>query len=426
MAAQQIYFGRAGLPTASGGDGLALYRADWESEGDEATVDLVVRDMTAADAKALRDQLLGYDLNTDEPVIPIVDNADTSRSGFYRVQRVRQSAESTEGEGSRTKLSYRLTAELLRVPGWQAPIFEARVLGALRANDHSATTVRGWVGLNPKADLLHGYVAPPFFTGIGEIASVGSTATNLLLYDNDASPDTTPDGTVRFSVAPEDYYQNAAKLEVSYDSGTTWRTVTGRQTINLPTQFRLSNDLIRFQHSSANIFTFSGYLSGWETKTFQFTYGGASATSLGAPAAITVLRNTPDVCIIRVWLAGVITNGQTAYLDLKVTRSAWWLEGTLATTNASTATLGVFRGTAEASTSVTYGITATAADANGNKFQIRSPKTVTKDNTNGGIHHAGTTLLPFALGYDTMENATLTTTVAYGTAMNQTQRIVAR
>lgn len=431
--AQDFTLGRCGLPTSAGGDGLELKVAESgiSQEGDSVSVSGVIRGQTSVgDLNALRAQLAGYHLNPDERVVPVTSVADTSIDGFYRVNKVEVGAEATGRALTAAQvkaLAVRWEAELVKVPGWQAPLFEDLCSGALRVNAHSITDsgVRSWVGMPPAADLLHGYN----FTGAGvaAVSDAGESHTNLLLYDDEGVPNGfLYDRAALFATAPSDFYNAAAKLETSADGGSTWRSVVGRQVANLPEDWRIGNDLIRITHSSANVFTFSGYLSGWENKNFKVTYAGASATSLGTPKSLTVLRNTPETVSVRVWMSAQLTTDSVAYVDFTVHRSAWWLTGLLAHTSNTNTTFGIYRDAVEAATSVTGGIDATSADASGNKYQFRTPLTVTKDTTNGGIHHAGTTYLPFCVALDTMQDGTLTTSAAYFVTMNHRQGIVAR
>ena len=137
--AQNLTVGRAGLATTVGGDGLELVCDQWSQEGDEASVaGFIRRQSTVADAKALRDQLAGYGpLNTDELVVPVTWSEDSTRDGFYRVMSVDTSNELTGRLGSPSEaggnLAYRFTADLVRVPNFQAPVWEKICAGATRS-----------------------------------------------------------------------------------------------------------------------------------------------------------------------------------------------------------------------------------------------------------------------------------------------------
>lgn len=424
--------GRAGRATANGGDGIVLKLTESPTrDGDEVSVRGEVRGSEQASLGALRAavaQLQGYGpQNTDEPRVPVTWAQDPSLDGFYEVISVDVGAE-VSGRLSATA-DYRtlvvpFSAKLVRVTSFEAPLVEVRVVGGLRANDHSITDLRGWVGLPPSSVLIHGY---QLAAGAGTDTGAGESHTGLVLFDNGIVPDEIlRDDSVTFSTAPSDTYDAAAKIEVTYDSGSTWHVVTGRQVDNLPTAFRISNDRIRVTHSATNVFTFSGYLGGWESKNFQVTYNANSATSLGTPASLTVLRNSPECCIIRLWMSAAGA-GKGAYLDLKVSRGAWWLDAALGSPTNVNTDFGVFRDASEAATDITGGIEATSADANGNKFQWYTPETVTTVTTgSSGFYSAGTAVLPFGISYNTLTSSTLSNVRAYFAAINHKQAITAR
>jgi hypothetical protein len=402
-------------------------------DGDELRVagEFVLPDDLAG--VVLAQQLAGYP-NPDEPVVPFVYDAHQAGGlldGFYDV---------VSAEVDWAKLAAGLfswSATLVRVPSWQSPLFEVILGGTVRDNDHtitSGTSARSWVGLPPSADLPSGYVhrtatGANMATSLNEVEDAGEAHTNLMLHLNSpGSYHYLSDGSILYTVEADGYYNGAARIEVSYDAGATWQVVPGRQIPNRPSLWRIRNDLIRCTPFST-VLIFEGYLSGWESKAFHPTVSGASATSLGAPTTVTILRNTPERCTLRLYFTPP-SDYQSAFLDITVNRSAWWLDcvvSNVQSPNAPFESFGVAVTTPEAGTSSTPGIQATGDDATGNRYQFWSPVTTTKDTTNGRIYTtSAANQFPFAVSYNTLQDATLETADAYFVAAAHRQRIVAR
>lgn len=399
-------------------------------DGDELRVSGEFVLPSGYDGVSLAQQVVGYP-NPDEPVVPFIYDASLSNGvldGFYTV---------ISAEVDWAKLASGLfswSAVLHRVPGYQAPLFEVLLGGDIRDNDHGiilggGSTARSWVGLPPEADLLGGYVhlIEPTVPSksIEEIADPGEQHTNLLLHDS-TTPDILMSGSVLYAAAAGDYYHGAARIETTPDYGATWDVVTGRQIPNRPTGWRIRNDLIRCT-PFGSVLVFEGYLGGWESKAFNVTTDGASSNPLGAIQSVSILRNTPERCTIRLWASGDLF-WQTSTVDITVSRSAWWLD--CVATNiggGGEENFGVFVTTPEAGTSSTPGLQATGNDANGNRYQLWSPVTNTKDAVNGGIYATSVGFtFPFAVSYNTLQDSTVETVDAYFAAQAHRQRIVVR
>ena len=143
------------------------------------------------------------------------------------------------------------------------------------------------------------------------------------------------------------------------------------------------------------------------------------------PRTLTVLRNSPEMCSIRVWLGGSI-DGPSTYLDLTLMRGCWFTQGVLVSP-AKDIQFEVRRQTAEAGATVAGGLDAAGVDANGDKYQLRTPSAYTPDATNGSIYLAvAAESMPFAIGLDLNEPTNPTTTGAYFAAMSHRQIVAAR
>lgn len=398
--AQDFTIGRAGLASASGGDGLELSAQTWEAEGDEARVGGVIKgskmaSATAlADVKALRDQLKGYHLNTDEPVVPVTSAQDSSIDGFYRVQDIRVGSEATgrlRAGSDGNELAYTWTAELLRVPGWQAVRQELVVGGTVRTNSHS---------------IAIGSTFPLVGAPVGAFqASTGFTTTTTVTGADGAVPvwyqstPTTYAVTPSFLSAAGDFYKGACRLEVSYDSGSTWRTVVGRQPANLPTLWRISNSLVRVTATTTasktelSVEHHDG--SQWETaKVWQLTQDTSYTALALAPTSLTCFKNAADEVRVQV---GAGTTSRVTF-DVRLRRGARFVECVLV--HPTVTDLGVRRGTNEAGAalSTTCGLRANANDAGGNKYVVCTPTTLAGTDTTIGAIRVSSGTFRFGLG----------------------------
>jgi hypothetical protein len=396
-------FGRMGLATSAGGDGLELsghYVMDFS--GDECTIlaDLDQRSASFASEaaaiaaqKALREQARGYHLNTDEPVIPVTSVEDPTVDGFYRVQNV--DVEDTAGTHFADGIGSQMTAELLRVPGWQAPRLEEVVSGTLRVNAHSVvigTTIPAWAA-PVGAYAVDSQVAPASVTVTGaEGAMTVLTKTSPTHYNLAPS----------FAVAPENFYKGACRIEQSYDTGSTWRTITADQIINTPTYVRVGNSLVRVTTTTTasktelSVEWHDG--SQWETaKVFRITESNTYTDVALSPVAVTVLHNRPESVGIRLEL-GSSTSATQWYLDVVLLRGSRVVSCLVARVGGLALDFGVkLVGTTEAATDITGGIRATNNDAGGNKVVIATPLAISDtDNTNGRLRINDDTF-PFAL-----------------------------
>lgn len=424
--AQDFSLGRAGLASASGGDGLTLHLKSedgWSQEGDRASIRGVLKGTdfsSLADLKAARDQLQGYGPdNPDESVVPVTSVQDASRDGFYRVLSVEVESEASgrlSSSSAAGKLAIPWRAELLRVPGWQAPLFEVAYSGADRDTGH-AITPDEWVAVLGAA--LTGGVASPISVS-GETG--GLAWHGLSSYS----------GAITYAGSTSGFYGAGASLQVSYDSGSTWRTVVGRQTINQPAYWRISNGVAR---ATANPATSGGFKVGyydqpsganaWEEQ--DFVLGTTSSITVfsdtWANAYLTVLRNSPECVTIRLtW------KSTTGYLDLTVRRGAGGIE-CLWFQNLGVQ-LGVRRDASDAATAVTGGVRDTTA-TDGNRWGLFSPQAVGTIvvGTSGIYQSVAASSFPFFVtntfdGYGA--GAAVPAAGAYFAAMNHHQRIVAR
>lgn len=418
-------FGRIGLATSAGGDGLELpphLPPQWD--GDELTLVCDLPAATVPDQVVLRDQFNGYDLNPDEPVVPITSVNVPSLDGFYRVQEVNvDDRVGTFIEGGEGSL---VTVVARKVPAFTAPLFEVICTGTDRINAHGLTGNgwAGWPGSATDASVL--YDDSSSLVGGGSVAVVIGDSAYSDSYE--------------FGMAPGSAYEGAVSLFVD-DA-----VVVGRQANRAPTSWSIVNGLVEIKSSptEANHFIVGVRNSGatdYDEKAYRVGYYNGepmelnyNGTTRTAPVGPIVLRNSPECVAVRFIYGGTAyqfdgggSDGAqpTRTLDITVRRGGFYGEFVLSTTTAGN--LGVWRATTDAGTSITGGIEDNAADGAGNKWRIYTPQTRTADTTNGGLY-VNTASLRFGIGNDRAIYAdpNLGIDDAYFAAMNHRQRIVSR
>lgn len=162
------------------------------------------------------------------------------------------------------------------------------------------------------------------------------------------------------------------------------------------THWTLHNTLVKVTpisptSSSSGVLTVSAWTSGgWQDKTWDIQIGGAS---IGAPDTVTVLRNEPEIVVVR--LLHAMQPGR-ATIDLTLRRGSRFVEIYV---QAETSTsLAVVRPTLEAGTSGTGYVSASSDDGAGNRYLIGSAKTFTADTAHGGVSVTNATALDCFVG----------------------------
>jgi len=115
----------------------------------------------------------------------------------------------------------------------------------------------------------------------------------------------------------------------------------------------------------------------------------------GSPE-LTVIRNEPEMCIVR--LTYPSSAAGRVQVDLTLRRGSRFVTGIIK--RHSAATLAIVRATVAAGTNVTGGIRQTAADADGRRYVLGSSRAVTRDGAAAAISQASVTSLPFFVGHE--------------------------
>lgn len=294
--------------------------------------------------------------------------------GYYVVTDT--GASQTNWQGETAWVDWTLTLEL--VGPANAVDLEDRLTAAGRVNDHGLTGT-SW---HAPAASAYGY-----WTGAGSpsgtVSRVGTDGTVTVYLGLPAA--TNPrwgstlagygGGRCRFTL--DGFERTGTNLVVS---GSAWS---------------LANSLVRVSPAASATLSVDSWDSGaWAAKAWNVSVAGSGA-ALGAPDAVTVLRNDYELATVRlVWDRAP----GRAVLDLTLRRGARTVEGYLQTGAANT--LAVYRATAEAGTSPASAgyVTATANDADGNRYAVLSARSFTALTVQGGLQKTSTRTLDFALG----------------------------
>ena len=324
--------------------------------------------MTLARVQANNDDMMSL----LDKTIPIVFQNKTEHNGYYIVTGVEVDKLYWVGEAARSAW----TMAVRLVGPDNAVDIESRVANVIRANDFALTGTR--------------WHAPPighygYFTGSslpsGSVVRTGEDGAHTVYLGVPANI------SPRWGCAVGNYSAGRVRLFV----GGIERS--GANIAVPATSWQLSNGLLRITPltSGGQLLVESHDGTQWEGKQWHIAKGGAT-TSLGTFDSATVLRNDPEVIVIR--LVRNSSPGRT-YVDLTLRRGSRFVEVYLQTD--SSTTLGAYLNTNEAFTNGTGVNTATANDAAGNKAVIGSARTYTA-NANGGLSKATVTKMDLWIG----------------------------
>lgn len=227
---------------------------------------------TQAQLRAKAEALLAY----AKSVVPVTFAGFPLLDGFYRVGA--PGADETTWY-DQTFVEWALDLTLV---GRQSEVeFESRLVGGNRTHV-SAAVAELWHAPPVGADAyMLGSTSPGF------VSRVGETGTVKVFRALTAA--THP----RWGVSPAGYLSGAASVTVNGS------LLTGRTCEDTPASWVLSNGLVRVEpRTTAGVFRVSSYLSSaWgAAKVFDVKRNGVS---LGAAQHVTVLRNDPCECVIR-------------------------------------------------------------------------------------------------------------------------------
>jgi hypothetical protein len=378
-----IKIGRAGRDTA-----LPLRSPrHWSMAGDIVTLDGTLDATSYAGLVILRSQVNGLADNPDEAAVAVNWAGDASVDGYYEVV----DAEVPMPPRGLAALSLNYRLRLRRVAVY--PEINSLIVGdSVRTNSHGivkANTVPWWATPADAAmDYVPGTTVTTRATETGTV-KVAYTTNGTVLYDR----------TCRWQCLASDYYDGAARIEIT--DGFSWYALVGRRLPNTSATagWRVNNGLVRVVYGGGNgLLSVQHYVSGaWLTaKVYKLTRGisPSTPTALGPFTTISVVRNAPECVILRL---GVEQDSSTypaaVNVDICLRRGAMWADiiVTRSADQVSTAELastdfplGIERNTAEAGTTHTSGVHATAASGGG-KYVLTSCTATNVDTTQGAI-----------------------------------------
>lgn len=368
----------------------------WSVNGDDVEAAGALTADSYGKLVVLRSQVNGLADNPDEPVVAVNWAGDATVDGFYEV--LDASVPMPARGLAALKLDWRVR---LRRVGVYPDLNSLMVGNAVRSNAHSiakGSTVPWWAVPD---DATMDYI--PAASAVTRAAETGTVkvwyrTNGTVLYNR----------TNRWACGASDYYDGAARVEVTPD-GSTWCALVGQRLPNTSplAGWRINNGLVRVSYGGGDgLLKVEHYISGaWSvSKTYKLTVTTAP-TTIGTFRTVTVKRNSPEAVTIRLGLDqenGAVPAAVT--VDLTLRRGALWVEGVMSRT-AETVTwlaneMGIYRNTAEASTAFTGGIRATSVDANSGYYWIATSLAKTNDLTDGGFYvSSAVNDFDFAIGY---------------------------
>lgn len=372
----------------------------WAVQAGKVTLRVLSKVTPVSDAMRLRDQLLGYQDNQDEPVVPVIVDSEPRLTGYYHVTGV-QLDTTPELVGLGLVEAF---VSLEAMKGFAQPSFESILTDALLSNsvgavigDHAPFHAYPAVATEYAQELLIG----------GYATSTRSSSDGTMNVWCKAAGDATPMiTTAHFYLAPSDYYVGAATIE----QGSPLQPVVGEAVQPDLVNWRLSNGLVRVTPSATpgkiDVAHWKG--AAWAAaKTYKFTEGNGGRGLITGWSGFTVTKNSPEECCLR--LSATCAGGPSSpiYIDLSLHRGDRMVRGFVASKwTGGAPEWSVFRDAVEASTAITYGavtaggIRATANDADGNRFVLLLYQcSSTNDLVNGGItQSASISQTDFAIG----------------------------
>lgn len=385
-------------------------------DNDRLSFNVEISPDTFAEAQVLRQQLLGHS-DPAHNVVPVEFDDDTyGWDGYYVVERVSVAPLANYLNNNR------MDAEItLRLIGQQV-VTEIRTQTKLRANNASIT--------------LSGTESPIFCPanaqsfgdedGNGPTATV-TTATGTL----DEIPRSNVDGihNAAADVPTDSWYDGAACVEWSPDSGTTYYPFVGRslpkQDSISPTPVRISNGLVRltFDGSGNEMESYDEISSvfAWRQSAADFNVQrGAVSVDTTDPIATAVIRNDPVCVVVRV------LRRDNSYVDYSLMRGHRVIECTVGLLTAySSSGAGLYMNDGTGTGNSFAGIVKrNANDSNGLRWVLLAPYAGTKATTTEP--KMTSTTQTCGIGYTTDANISGTCRPLYFAGMSQTQRVIRR
>lgn len=378
--------------------------------GDEVRIGGRYRDRNSLSITAVRvlvDQLRGLENNPDEPVVPVVWDEEPSLMGFYRVGRVSVDLDPSFWSNGHFDWSVSLT----RITDSALPNIENTYALTGRANSHSVTLASSTPWIARSARISHYYKGSTASgVGAGYLSDAIERPTNGIAIDTTLST-TAGIYTASWSVTPTYWYEYGASVEVSYDSGSTYYPVVGRQirygfipgSGDTAALVRVNTGRVSWSAIAGDGGNFRVMAPSSESATtIDCVFSGsAPVTYANVTGGMSILRNAPHIAAARYYV-GINSHypGRPAgYIDVAGRRGSHYLECHWADRESWIG--GIITQDGGGHTAITGGTRRTSNDADGNRIVVLTTKTKTNDLTSGGFTlSTGTNSLPFAVGFE--------------------------
>lgn len=362
----------------------------WQNQGDQVSIMGRIAAGSATAATLLREQLIGYDQNIDEPIIPLISSTDSRLTGYYRILNVTVPS-TTAMYLANGVIEYTITAQ--RMPGFSGPLMESTLIGGLIPNNFSVLAATVQMFATQAAAMTSFSTGTTLQSNGTRVADDGTLRASVLTAS-------TFKALARGALPAASFYTNAAQIQAGLL--TTPYPVIGRQLAPAIDDWRLTNGLIRVQssasHDGLRLSFYTGAVWG-ALKTFTITF--VNATSFGEGPTLRILRNAPEEVVVRMTLSAGALNYGPVYMDIFLRRGDRVLRCYLS--SASADQWGLTTGGNPASTAITAGTKQTAADGDGNKIVLTSsgqPGTETFTTACGIVGATTVTTFDFGIGVE--------------------------
>lgn len=285
--------------------------------------------VSRAAVSATRDALLGYVNNPDEPSIPIVWADDPYVDGMYQGVTASVSPVVGVSEKGTFDVQYTVTGSVLS----RQIAVEAVTVGGFRTNG-AGTSYDTPAEVTPFLCVPDACV--DYWDGI--LTSIGAGFLNTTRTTSTGDVAFVPFGVhtaigrrvASYAMPIGNWYTGASLIERNV--GGTYIPVTGRNMtggLSASLGWRISNGLIRVSESATSECTFTVEVydgSSWTSVEWKFGSGGFWMEDL---YTVTILRNSPECCILR--LSSLPGHAGTGYdypclIDVRMVRGSRFVE----------------------------------------------------------------------------------------------------
>lgn len=313
-------------------------------------------------------------------VIPVLFRDKDERNGYYAITST--NSDLTNYQNEVAKADWQI--DLDRLGAENEVDIQSRLTGAVRQNDFSLTGVRWHAPSIGHYAYLTGTTLPSNHDRV--------TADGTIRVYTGIPANTSP----RWGCNPVDYLKGGVRVlstvEVSSEN-----IVEGINRRIGPTDWTLTNGLINITPTaSAGTLAIGLWSSGsYKTVNWEIWSGG---NTLFAWKTASIIRNDPEMCILRLMAERSASTGGRETVDLTLRRGAQFVEGYLQVTESNNLRVSGQNAATSASAAQGY-VAATADEATGIRRVCGSSRAWTTTNTtNCGIVKNSTTTLDFWIG----------------------------